>query len=77
MIGGDGLSEGEFACASFMVLQDDLWMWISDQPLITLLLRHVEDVVDLDDAVVRIASLEPWNVRQNVTRPADITHSLA
>ena len=77
MIGGDGLSEGEFASASFVVLQYDLRMRISDQPPVTLFLRHVEHVVDLNDAIVRIASLEPRNVRQNVTRPVDVTHSLA
>src|SRR4029450_4316800 len=45
--------------AAVVVLKYDLGMGIGDPALVAELLRHIEDVVDLHDAKVRIEPLQP------------------
>src|SRR5262245_651839 len=48
-------------------------MGIGDPAVIAEFLGHVEDVVDLHDAEVRIEALEPRQIGQDVAAPADVT----
>jgi hypothetical protein len=61
-IHGNRLRVGQFAGAAVIVLEDNLGVGIGDPALVAELLGHVEDVVDLDDAEVRVESLEARQV---------------
>ena len=52
-------------------------MWVGNETFSTELFRHVEYIVDLNDAKVRVEALKPRQVRQDVTAPSDITFSWA
>ena len=69
---GNGLGVSEFAGASVVVLENDLRVRVGHEPFVAELLGHVEDVVDLDDAEVRVEALEAWEVGEDIGAPADV-----
>lgn len=69
----DGFCVGELACAGVVVMKDDLRVWEGDPTRSTWLLQHVEGIVNLGNAVVRVEVLEPRQVGQDVAAPADVT----
>ena len=75
MIDRDGFCVNEFSRTTVEVLENHLWVWIGNKSFTAELLGHVEYVVDLNDAKMRIQTLQPWNVGQNVAAPSDVTFS--
>ena len=47
-------------------------MGVGDQALISQFLRHIEDIVHLDDTEVRVKPLESFEVGKDVRAPADV-----
>ena len=77
MIDGDGFCVNEFSGTNVEVLENHLWVWIGNESFTAELLGHIEYVVDLNDAKMRIQTLQPWNIGQNVAVPSNVTFSRA
>src|SRR4029079_9211260 len=60
----DRLGIVQLAGAAVVILKDDLRVRIRHPPLVTQLQRHVEHVVDLHAAKVRIEPLQPRQIGQ-------------
>lgn len=77
MVDSDRFRVDQFSRASVEILENDLWVWVGNETFSTELFRHVEYIVDLNDAKVRVEALKSRQVRQDVTAPSDITFSWA
>ena len=47
-------------------------MGVGDQAFISQFLRHVKDIVDLDATEIRVKSLEPFKIGEDIRAPADV-----
>ena len=65
----------QFAGAAVVVLEDNLWVWVGDESFSAQFLWHIEDIVDLDNAEVRVASFETRDIGKYVCGPSDVAHS--
>lgn len=73
----DCFGVGEFSGLPVEILEDDLRVRIGDPAFVAQFLRLVEDIVDLHDAVVRVESVQAWDVWQDVAAPADVAFAWA
>ena len=71
------LGVGQFSGLPVEVLKNDLRVRISDPPFSTQFLRLIEDIVDLYDAIVRVQSVQAWDVWEDVAAPADVAFARA